>query len=81
MPKYSVRLYSTWMDEFEVEAPTALDAIHLAQKHAYIVQLPEDAFAPYEAEHGKVRRLIAHEYADSQHPQANELDADGNWLD
>lgn len=81
MPKYSVRLFKTYTDEFEIEAASEFEAIALAEKYEYMVELPEETAEIFEAEDGKVQRLLTHEYHDSDHPCVNELDADGNYLE
>jgi hypothetical protein len=80
MPRYSVRRYSTYRDEFEVEATSAEEAIRLAEAYDYAVEVTHfpgglDAFA------GKVTQLAKHEYVDHDNTCVNELDADGNWIE
>lgn len=79
MPRYSVRLYSSYVDEYEVEAQDADEALALAEEYQYVVDMPE----PGELEKlaAKVEQVTKHAYVDSEDPCISALDADGNWLD
>lgn len=79
MPRYSVRIYSSYMDEYEVEAASPEAAADLADEYQDIVDMPK----PGEREQytGKVKQVAKHEYVDHDDTFINELDADGNWID
>jgi len=83
MPRYSVRLYSTYVDEYEVEATSAEEAVELADAYQDQADTPSCMRneAAYAALAAKVEQCAKHEYVDSEHPCVNELDADGNWIE
>jgi hypothetical protein len=79
MPKYSVRMYSIYVDEYEVEADSKDEAITLADEYQYVCDLPK----PGELERfaGKVEQVTKHEYVDHDDTCVNELDEDENWIE
>lgn len=79
MPKYSVRMYSSYVDEFEVEAPSAEEAIELADEYRYVMDMAKagelEKFA------GKIEAGPQHQFVDHYDTYVNELDANGNWIE
>ena len=79
MPKYSVRFYSEYCDEYEVEAASAEEAQALAEEYEYVVDMPK----PGELERfaGKVERVTKHNFVGTSDTEVNELAADGSYLE
>ena len=63
MPKYSVRFYTEYVDEYEVEAETLLDAKDLADAYT------EDTVV--------IQQVTKHEYVDFSGTCGCEIDEDG----
>ena len=80
MPKYSVRFYSSYVDEYEVEAEDEQEAIDLADEYGQALDFPNNTeeLAKFA---GKVEVCARHEYVDHDDTCVSELDADGNWKD
>jgi len=72
-------MYSSYVDEFEVEAPSAEEAIELADEYRYAMDLPKEG--ELEKFAGKVEPGEQHKFVDHDDTYVNELDADGNWID
>ena len=83
MPRYSVRMYSSYVDEYEVEAASQEEAIELADAWQYCADFPqhESNKAEYERLSASVEQITKHEYVDHDDTMVSELDKDGNWLD
>ena len=80
MPKYSVRFYSEYCDEYEVEAPDAKAAVRLAEEAEVHASTHGDPALP--ARFGQTVVLIErHVYVDASDTCISKLDEDGNWLD
>jgi alkanesulfonate monooxygenase SsuD/methylene tetrahydromethanopterin reductase-like flavin-dependent oxidoreductase (luciferase family) len=80
MPKYSVRFYSEYCDEYHVEAETPEEAMDLAAEyecHAHS-RTADEALTQFA---GKVEVVERHAYVGSSDTCISELDADGSWLD
>lgn len=79
MPKYSVRMYWSYVDEYEVEAESPEEAVTLAQAYDCAKDFPKPVELAALAR--KVEHVTQHEYVDHDDTMVNELDEAGNWID
>jgi hypothetical protein len=78
LKRFSVRMYSSYVDEYEVVATDAQNAIDLADKWEC---QPLDPTQRDPALDAVVEQTSKNEYVDHDQTCVSELDEDGNWLD
>jgi hypothetical protein len=79
MPKYVVRMFNVYLDEYEVEAPTPDEAKDLAYAYDYAKDCP----FPNEVEKyaGRVEHVTKHVYQYEEDPEVWRVAAGGAYVD